>query len=93
VGADGTIYIGSWNGNLYAINPDGSLRWKFATGSTVDSSPAIGNDGSLYFGSEDHNLYALGQQVPQTVNDCKAGGWRNFGFKNQGQCVAFVEHH
>jgi hypothetical protein len=24
---------------------------------------------------------------------CKGGGWRNFPqFKNQGQCIAFVNH-
>lgn len=35
---------------------------------------------------------------PQTKDECKNGGWRQFnepppglGFKNQGQCVAFVE--
>jgi hypothetical protein len=31
VGSDGTIYIGSGTqhtGNLYAINPNGSLKWK-----------------------------------------------------------------
>jgi len=28
---------------------------------------------------------------PQTSDDCKKGGWADFGFKNQGQCVGFVE--
>jgi len=28
---------------------------------------------------------------PVTKDDCKDGGWTAFGFKNQGQCVAFVE--
>ena len=26
VGADGTIYFGTWNGNLWAVNPDGSRK-------------------------------------------------------------------
>jgi|tagenome__1003787_1003787.scaffolds.fasta_scaffold20257367_1 hypothetical protein len=32
--------------------------------------------------------------VPTTKADCKHGGWRDFGsmFRNQGQCVAFVNH-
>jgi hypothetical protein len=30
---------------------------------------------------------------PQTKDDCNNGGWLNFGFKNQGQCVAFVNHN
>jgi hypothetical protein len=30
--------------------------------------------------------------LPTSKDQCKDGGWRNFtGFKNQGQCVAFVE--
>jgi len=28
---------------------------------------------------------------PVTKDDCKKGGWEAFGFKNQGQCVRFVE--
>jgi outer membrane protein assembly factor BamB len=31
VAADGTIYVGSEDNNLYAINPDGSQKWKFTT--------------------------------------------------------------
>jgi hypothetical protein len=31
-------------------------------------------------------------RVPTSKEQCKNGGWRNFGtmFKNQGQCMAFV---
>jgi hypothetical protein len=33
------------------------------------------------------------QQLPTSKEQCKKGGWKNFGttFKNQGQCVSFVE--
>lgn len=27
---------------------------------------------------------------PADKNDCKKGGWQDFGFKNQGQCIRFV---
>ena len=27
IGSDGTIYVGSSDENLYAINPDGSTKW------------------------------------------------------------------
>ncbi len=59
VGADGTIYVGSDDDNLYAVNPDGSQKWKFTTGNVVYSSPAVGADGTIYVGSVDHNLYAV----------------------------------
>lgn len=27
---------------------------------------------------------------PTNKNDCKQGGWEDFGFRNQGQCIRFV---
>ena len=58
-GSDGTIYVGSYDNKLYAINPDGSKKWAFETGDEVHSSPAIGSDGTIYVGSYDANFYAL----------------------------------
>jgi len=57
---DGTIYVGSSDGKLYAMNPDGSEKWSFTTGNSVQSSPAIGADGTIYVGSFDGRLYAIG---------------------------------
>ena len=57
--ADGTIYVGGEDALLYAINPDGSLRWTFRTGDRIRSSPSIGTDGTIYFGSFDGRLYAV----------------------------------
>jgi hypothetical protein len=32
--------------------------------------------------------------TPVSKEECKRGGWRNFPqFKNQGQCIAFVNHN
>jgi outer membrane protein assembly factor BamB len=59
IGSDGTIYVGSKNGYVYAVNPGGSLKWKLATGFNVDSSPAIASDGTIYIGSDDDHLYAI----------------------------------
>lgn len=59
IGSDGTIYIGCWDGNLYAIRPSGSERWAYDTGNFIYSSPAIGSDGTLYVGSGDGNLHAV----------------------------------
>jgi len=56
VGTDGTIYIGS--DVFYALNANGTLKWKSAAGSTR-SSAAISADGAtVYVGSLDGNLYA-----------------------------------
>jgi hypothetical protein len=53
------VYVGSGDGGLYALNPNGTLKWYYQTGDWIDSSPAIGADGTVYVGSGDHNLYAL----------------------------------
>jgi len=52
IGSDGIIYVGSGDGYLYAINPDGTLKWKYRAWGSVDSSPAIGSDGIIYVGSQ-----------------------------------------
>jgi hypothetical protein len=28
--------------------------------------------------------------TPKTKDECKTGGYESFSFKNQGQCIAFV---
>jgi outer membrane protein assembly factor BamB len=56
VGSDGTIYIGAER--LYAVNPDGTLRWKYNTGYYMDGPPAIAPDGTIYVPSQGY-LYAL----------------------------------
>ncbi|MBN1430747.1 MAG: PQQ-binding-like beta-propeller repeat protein [Anaerolineae bacterium] len=59
VESDGTIYVGSEDHNLYAINPGGTLKWTYTTGGGVSSSPAIGHDSTIYIGSRDHSLYGI----------------------------------
>ncbi len=59
IGNDSTIYVGSKDDMLYAVNHDGTEKWNFSTGSDVDPAPAIGPDGTIYVGSWDSNLYAI----------------------------------
>jgi outer membrane protein assembly factor BamB/beta-lactamase regulating signal transducer with metallopeptidase domain len=60
IGADGTLYVGSGDDCVYAIDGvHGAKKWAFHTGATVMSSPAVGSDGTVYVGSEDGNVYAL----------------------------------
>jgi len=52
IGSDGTIYVGGRE--LYAVNPDGTLKWSFDLGSEdyiFQSSPAISADGIIYVGT------------------------------------------
>ncbi len=56
---DGLVFIGSDDGNLYALDArSGALKWKFASRGIVRSQPALA-DGMVYFTSDDGSLYAL----------------------------------
>jgi len=56
---DGTVYVGSNDGNVYALAAsDGSEQWSFETGDYVTSSPTV-VDGTVFVGSYDNNVYAL----------------------------------
>jgi hypothetical protein len=61
IGTDGTVYVGSWDGKLYALDAaTGTAKWAFATDAQISwSSPAVGADGVVYVGSDDNNVYAL----------------------------------
>jgi outer membrane protein assembly factor BamB len=57
--ANGVVYIGSLDDNLYALNAaTGVVLWSYLTGNAVESAPAVAN-GVVYVGSSDHNVYAL----------------------------------
>jgi len=68
IGADGTIYVGSWDGKLYAVNPDGTEKWVFTTLNQIQSSPAIADDGTIYFGCDDGKVYAVYSDSPGLAN-------------------------
>ena len=57
IGDDGTVYIGSSQeigtsaaDAIYAINSDGTLKWKYETGVQMSAKggPTIGGDGTIY---------------------------------------------
>jgi outer membrane protein assembly factor BamB len=57
--AEGTVYIGSADKRLYAVDVDsGAEKWHFDTGSIVRSTPAV-DHGRIFFGSRDHFVYAV----------------------------------
>jgi outer membrane protein assembly factor BamB len=57
--ANGVVYVGAVDHNVYALNATtGAKLWSYTTGNDVYSSPAVAN-GVVYVGSEDGNVYAL----------------------------------
>ena len=62
---NGVVYIGSFDGKLYAFDANGCAPadvckplWSGATRNDITSSPAVVN-GVVYIGSADHGLYAF----------------------------------
>lgn len=67
VGASGElVYVGSWDGNLYALTTDGGQKkWEFDLPqppypACIHSEPAVSQDETrVYFGSQNGNVYAV----------------------------------
>ena len=60
--ADGVIYVGSYDNNVYAIKANsGEFIWKYPTQAGVVSRPAITDD-LVLFGSEDSYLHVVHSQ-------------------------------
>lgn len=59
IGDNGTIYFGEDGYYLYALKPDGSIKWKYKTDGDIISTPALAEDGTIYVGSLDDYLYAI----------------------------------
>lgn len=59
VSDNGTIFVGSLDGMVYAVSANGAILWSFDTGEEVFSSPTIGPDGTVYVGSRSGSVYAL----------------------------------
>jgi outer membrane protein assembly factor BamB len=56
---NGKVYVGSSNGNLYALDAASLTRvWRFETGNKIWSTPAVDN-GVIFVGSFDKKVYAV----------------------------------
>jgi outer membrane protein assembly factor BamB len=76
--ASGVVYVGSTDGNLYAIDLlSGTERWKFATKSRITSSPAVAQ-GLVYFVAYDGYLYAVNTLDGQLKWKFQSGGERRY---------------
>ncbi len=51
IDSSGVAYTGDSAGTLTAFNPNGSVKWRYATGIAGSSGVAVGHDGTVYFGA------------------------------------------
>ena len=61
VNENNIIYFGTIGGDsaLYALYPNGTLKWRYQANGLVWSTPAIANDGTIYLPSWGSHLFAL----------------------------------
>ena len=65
--------------------------WRAGISRASDCTTAagVGNDGQVTHGDI---KVVDAQPSPTTKDQCRGDGWKQFGFKNQGECIAFVSH-
>jgi outer membrane protein assembly factor BamB len=69
VDGDGVVYVGSADHDFYAVDPDGTEKWRFRTGEMIDSAGALPADDpdTVVFGSGDGRLYRLDKRDGSVV--------------------------
>jgi len=92
---NGIVYVGHADGVLYAVTPEGTVKWLFVTGPEANSAaaincpPAIGADGTIYFANNKYYLWALSEKgvkadqinIPsQQLVDCGIDGKQSLDF-------------
>jgi len=67
-GDGSTLYIGGWDGSIYALNcADGSLKWQWEGAGVIIASVAIGKDGVVYCSDGDQALVALDPETGEAL--------------------------
>ncbi len=71
--AGGTVYVGSYDGHLYALDQsDGNVRWRFRTAAGVITKPAPQSE-MVIFGSEDRTVYAVSRSSGRAIWSFQTG--------------------
>ncbi|MGQ9502264.1 MAG: outer membrane protein assembly factor BamB family protein [Anaerolineae bacterium] len=72
--ADGVLYVGCYDNNLYALNAKtGEFLWKYATEGGIAATPCVWKDRVL-FGSEDRFFYAVSIRSGRILWTCPTEG-------------------
>ena len=88
VGADGTVYVSVSSGKLYAVAPNGTVRWIFFAGNgggAVDGPVSVGPDGTIYVAGA--VLDPGGNGSVGAIHALTPAGTVKWTFKNTGQLI------
>jgi outer membrane protein assembly factor BamB len=59
VGPDGTVYVGTADGYLFGVGPEGVLAWSYTLEGAVVWAPVVEASGRLYVATAAQRLYSL----------------------------------
>jgi uncharacterized membrane protein len=85
--------VNSGGGGVILAAGCGGAAWTSFVGNADKLTIGVGGTDTTY---DFEPAAAGGGGTPTSKDQCKHGGWRSFtnpSFKNQGQCVAYVNHH
>jgi ABC-type dipeptide/oligopeptide/nickel transport system permease subunit len=59
VATDGSLYLGTNDGRLLAVSPDGDIIWETELPATPVGPPALNDEGDIYIGDEEGGMIAV----------------------------------
>jgi len=71
---DGTVYVGSEDGKVYAVDPGGNELWSKSLGAGVFAAPCIGTENHLFVTCKNNKVYALNKANGDTIWTYTTGG-------------------
>lgn len=102
LGPDGGVLVGSVDGYLHALRPDGSFYWGYTLRGPLVGRPAVAPDGEVFAAADPNGLYALdpdgslawvssvvGGVTSAPILDREARVWLTTG---QGTLLGFSSH-
>ncbi|UTF55389.1 hypothetical protein [Natronosalvus rutilus] len=85
-GTEHPVVDGDYIYENYCVT-DGTRTETFEATQQVDVRLALGAERDHDF---DWVSFGIDACEPESRADCKGGGWKTYGFRNQGQCIRYV---
>ncbi|AMW33265.1 PQQ-binding-like beta-propeller repeat protein [Fervidobacterium islandicum] len=90
VSKDGTIYVATDQGYLYAFADNGTEKWSVRlTTSAIYSGPVLDEEGYIYVGAEDKKVYKIDPSNGQKIWEYTSGGNVSYGLALDNSQVYF----